>query len=88
MGLCGSTEPGSSQSPYCTWLFLPGFGQVGDAGVRTHEHIAGVQRPLQEELLGLRQVDATQGSLRKGVGGYQGQAVDPHLVDAVYCLER
>lgn len=46
-----------------TWLFLPGFGQVGDAGMRTHEHVAGMQRPLQEELLGLGQVDATQGRL-------------------------
>lgn len=72
---------------HSTWLFLPGFGQVGDAGVRTHEHVAGVQRPLQEELLGLRQVDATQGSLGQSVGGHQSQAVHPHLVDTVYRLE-
>lgn len=72
---------------YSTWLFLPGFGQVGDAGVRTHEHVARVQRPLQEELLGLRQVDATQGSLGQSVGGHQSQAVHPHLMDTVYRLE-
>lgn len=36
-----------------TWLLLSRFGQVGDAGVRTQQHVAGVQRPLQEELLGL-----------------------------------
>ena len=72
---------------YSTWLFLPRFGQVGDAGVRTHEHVAGVQRPLQEQLLGLRQVDATQRSLGQSVGGHQSQAVHPHLVDTVYRLE-
>ena len=40
-----------------TWLFLAGFGQVGDASVGAHEDVAGVQRALQEELLGLGQVD-------------------------------
>lgn len=74
-------------SSYCTWLLLPGFGQVRYAGVRTHEHVAGVQRPLQEELLGLGQVDATQWSLGQSVGGDQSQAVHPHLVDTVYRLE-
>lgn len=69
-------------------MFLPRFGQVGDAGVRTHEHVAGVQRPLQEQLLGLRQVDATQRSLGQSVGGHQSQAVHPHLMDAVYRLEN
>lgn len=34
-----------------TWLFLPWFGHVGDAGVGAHEDVAGVQRPLKEELL-------------------------------------
>ena len=53
-----------------------------------HEHIAGVQRPLQEELLGLRQVDAAQRGLGQGVGGHQGQAVHPHLVDTVYRLDE
>lgn len=33
-------------------------------------------------------MDATQGSLGQGVGGHQSQAVDPHLVDTVYRLER
>ncbi|MED6256379.1 hypothetical protein ATANTOWER_024795, partial [Ataeniobius toweri] len=60
---------------------------VGDTGVWTHQHVAGMQRPLQEELLGLREVDATQGGLGQSVGGYQSQAVHPHLVDAVYRLK-
>lgn len=71
-----------------TWLFLTGFGQVGDAGVRTHQHVAGVQRPLQEQLLGLRQVDATQGSLGQSVGRHQSQTIHAHLVNTVYRLER
>lgn len=49
--------PSSQRSPFnpCihTWLFLTGFGHVGNAGVRAHEDVAGVQRPLQEELLGV-----------------------------------
>lgn len=71
-----------------TWLFLSGFGQVGDTGVWTHEYVAWVQRPLQKQLLGLGEVDATQGSLWQRVGGHQSQAVHAHLVDTVYCLEK
>ena len=67
-------------------MFLPGLGQVGDAGVRTHEHVAGVQRALQETLLGLGDVDATQGGLGQRIGGHQRQTVHPHLVDTVYGL--
>ena len=70
-----------------TWLFLPRFWQVGDAGMRTQEHVAGVQRPLQEKLLGLREVDAPQRSLGQSVGGHQSQAVHAHLVNAVYGLQ-
>lgn len=43
-----------------TWLFLPWFGHVGHAGVGAHEDVAGVEGALQEVLLGLRHVDATQ----------------------------
>lgn len=56
--------------------------------MRTQQHVAGVQRPLQEELLGLGQVDATQWGLGEGVGGHQGQAVDAHLVDPVDGLSK
>lgn len=47
-----------------------------------------MQRPLQKQLLGLGEVDATQGSLWQSVGGHQSQAVHPHLVDAVYGLKK
>lgn len=86
--ICFKTWVFSFHLPWSTWLFLPRFGQVGDAGVRTQQHVAGVQRPLQEQLLCLRQVDATQGSLGQSVGGHQGQAVHPHLVDPVDRLQR
>lgn len=29
-----------------TWLLLPGLGQVGDTGMRTHQDVAGVQIAL------------------------------------------
>ena len=67
-------------------MFLAWFGQVGDAGVGAHEDIAGVQRALQEELLGLGQVDPPQRGLGQGVGRHQRQAVNPHLVNAIYSL--
>lgn len=70
-----------------TWLFLSWLGQIGDTCVRAHEDVAGVQGPFQEALFGLRYMDTTQGGLRKSVGRYQSQAVDPDLVDAVYRLE-
>lgn len=66
-----------------TWLFLPWFGQVGDTCVRTHEDVAGMQGALQETLLSLRYVDATQRSFRKIVGRNKSEAVHPNLVDAV-----
>lgn len=40
-----------------TWLFLTWFWHVGDAGVGAHEDVAGVQRSLQEELLGVGDVN-------------------------------
>ena len=70
-----------------TGLFLPGLGQVSDAGVGAHEHVAGVQAALQEALLGLRDVDAPQWGLGQRVGGDQRQTVHSHLVDAVDGLQ-
>lgn len=70
-----------------TWLFLARFGKVGDTGVRAHEHIAGVQQPLQETLLGFRNVNPSERSLGQGVGRNQRQTVHAHLVDAVDRLE-
>lgn len=48
----------------CTWLLLARFGQVGDTRVWTHEDVAGVQVSVQEELLGVRDVDAAQRGFR------------------------
>lgn len=70
-----------------TWLLLARFGKVGDTGVRAHQHIARVQRPLQKALLGFRDVNPAERSLRQGVGRDQGQTVDAHLVDAINGLE-
>lgn len=72
---------------WSTWLFLSWLGQVGDARVRTHQDVAGVQGTFQEALLGLRYVDAAQGSFGECVGGYKSQTVHTHLVDAVYGLD-
>lgn len=47
------------------------------------EDVTGVQVSLQEVLLGLTNVNATQGRLGEGVGWYQSQAVQSHLVDTV-----
>lgn len=66
-----------------TWLFLPGFGHVGYAGVGAHEDVAGVQVSFQEALLGFTDVDSSQRRLGKCVGRHQSKAVQPHLVDAV-----
>ena len=55
--------------------------------MRAHQHVARVQHPLQEALLGLRNVNPTKRSLGQGVGRNQGQAVHAHLVDAVDGLE-
>lgn len=66
-----------------TWLLLPWLGQVGDAGVRAHEHIAGMQPPLQVQLLDLRQVDPPQWGLGESVGRDERQAEHPYTVDAV-----
>ena len=41
-------------------MMLPGFGQVGDAGVRTHQNVGRVEAAFQELLLRLVQVDAAQ----------------------------
>lgn len=66
-----------------TRLLLARFGQVCDTRVRTHEDVAGVQAAVQEGLLGVRDVDATQGCFRKRVGRDQSQTIQAHLVDAV-----
>lgn len=71
-----------------TRLLLPRLGQVGDAGVRAHEDVAGVQVSLQEVLLGFTDVDAAERRLWEGVGRDEGQAVQAHLVDAVDGLRR
>lgn len=55
--------------------------------MRTHEDVAGVQAAIQEGLLGVRDVNATQGCFRERVGRDQGQTVQAHLVDAVNGLE-
>lgn len=66
-----------------TWLLLPGLGHVGHAGVGAHEDVAGVQVSFQEALLGVTDVDSSQWRLGKRVGRHEGEAVQPHLVDAV-----
>lgn len=71
-----------------TGLLLARFRQVCDARVRTHEDVAGVQAAVQEGLLGVRDVDATQGCFRERVGGDQGQTIQAHLVDAVNGLKQ
>lgn len=48
-------------TPTLTWLLLAGLGQVCDTGVGAHQDVAGVQTALQEELLGVGDVDAPQG---------------------------
>ncbi len=45
--------------------------QVGDAGVRAHQHVHRVQRPLQEPPLRLRQMDAAQRRFRQMVVRHQ-----------------
>lgn len=47
-----------------------------------------MQGAFQKQLLGLRQVDASQRRLGKGVSGHQSQAKHPHVVDAVYRLQN
>ncbi len=50
---------------------LARLGQVGDAGVRAHQHVHRVQRPLQKPPLRLRQVDPAQRGLRQVVVRHQ-----------------
>lgn len=38
-----ASVPDSKQQLCITWLFLPGFWQVGHTRVRAHEDITGVQ---------------------------------------------
>lgn len=71
-----------------TWLLLSRLGQVSHTRVWTHEDIAWVQSTLQEALFGLRYMNASQGSLWKGVGRNQSQTVHTNLVNAVNGLER
>lgn len=47
-----------------------------------------MQSTFQEALLGLRYMNASQGSLWKRVSRNQSQTVHTHLVDAVYGLEK
>ena len=81
-------DPDGSPNSALTWLFLARLRQVGDAGMGAQEDVAGVQVALQEVLLGLTDVDATQGRLGGGVGWDQSQAVQPHLVDTVDGLRK
>ena len=67
---------------------LPWLGQVGDAGVRAHEDVDGVQRPLKEPLLCLRQVDAAQRRLGQVVVGDEGEAEEADGVDRVDGLQH
>lgn len=71
-----------------TGVYLPRLGQVGDAGVRAHEHVSGMQRAVEEATLALAEVDTAERRLWKVVGLNQGQAVDADLVDRVHCLEH
>jgi hypothetical protein len=50
---------------------LARLGQVGDAGVRAHQHVHRVQRPLKEAPLSLRQVDPAQRRFRQVVVRHQ-----------------
>jgi hypothetical protein len=52
-------------------VHLARLGQVGDAGVRAHQHVDRVQRPLQESPLRLRQVDPAQRRFRQVVVRHQ-----------------
>lgn len=76
---CGCVSP--------TRLLLARFRQVCDARVWTHEDVAGVQAAVQEGLLGVRDVDATQRRFRERVGRNQGETIQAHLVDAVDSLK-
>lgn len=55
--ICSKTDAFWDEG-WSTWLLLSWLGQVGDARVRTHEDVAGVQGTFQETLLGLGYVDA------------------------------
>lgn len=70
-----------------TWLLLARLGHVGDTGVRAHEDVAGVQVSLQKVLLGVTDVDASEGGLWEGVGWDERQAVQTDLVDTVNSLQ-
>lgn len=52
-----------------------------------HQDVAGVQVPIQEELLGVGDVDTAEGCFGQGVGRDQSQTVKANLVYAVDCLE-
>lgn len=71
-----------------TWLFLPWFGQVGDAGVGTHEDVAWMKPSLQVQLFDFRQVDATQRSFGESIGWDQSQAEHTNPMDTVNGLGR
>lgn len=66
-----------------TWLLLAWPGEVGDAGVGAHQHVAWVQCPLQEALSGFRDVNPSKRCLGQRVGRNQSQAIHAHLVDTV-----
>ena len=67
---------------------FPRFRQVGDTGVRAHQHVDGVQGALQKPFLGLRQVDAAQRGLGQMVVRHQSQAVEADGVDRVHGLQH
>ena len=46
-----------------TWMMFPRFGQVGDTRVRTQEDICWVEGAVQELLLRVMEVNATEGRL-------------------------
>ena len=67
---------------------FPRLRQVGDTGVRAHQHVDGVQGALQKPFLGLRQVDSAQRGLGKVVVRHQSQAVEADGVNGVHGLQN
>ena len=68
-------------------MHLPGLGQVGDAGVRAHQHVGRVKDALHEPPFRLAQVDPAQRRLRQVVVRHEAEAVEANLVDGVHGLE-
>lgn len=68
-------------------MYLPWFGQVGDARVRAHQHVGRVQRALEESSLALAQMDPAERSFGQEVRLNEREAVYPHLVYRVDGLQ-